>query len=96
MYTKRAYVRTDNGRNSLCYWQHVHYWHGRKQFLKGKKGKERTREKNRVRKEREKSMKMRKFERMKDKMKKGDRERVRGRDENKIRVFFNEKEGANY
>ena len=74
MYTKRAYVRTDNRRNSLCYWQHVHYWHGRKQFLKGKRGKERTgenkREKQsekRKRKEREKSMKMRKYERTKDK-----------------------------
>ena len=41
-------------------------------------------------------MKMRKYGRMKDKMKEGERERVRGRDENKIRVYFNEKEGANY
>ena len=39
---------------------------------------------------------MRKYGRMKDKMKEGERERVRGRDENKIRVFFNEKERANY
>jgi hypothetical protein len=41
-------------------------------------------------------MKMRKYERTKDKMIEGERERVRGRDENKLRVFFNEKEGASY